>query len=395
MKKLASNSKNDTKEEALSICHISDVHLGYRRYNRLNKQGANQREADVNLAFSESVSRIIALKPSLTVIAGDLFHSVRPSNLVVTFCFRELRRLVNGTQAPVIIVSGNHESPKRLDTGFVLRLFAEIPNVYVADDKTEQFTFPEMDLSVCCIPHAGLENIATQVVRANDKFKYNILVTHVQLIGQWMSDFGGAEISLQAISPHEWDYVALGHVHVRKDINYNISYSGSIEHTASNIWAESQENKGFLQVFLPSKRRVFHSLASPRVVMNLKAIDAVDMDAAQVVQKIAETLEDVPGGIDGKILRLEILNIPREILKSLDHKQIRDWKSRCLNLTLDFKSPQTSKFDESLVALRGRKLTEELSLFCEGLDSQRKEKIKECILKYFNKVEAEDETATA
>lgn len=56
-------------------------------------RGINQREADVNVAFQEAITRIISLKPDVTIIAGDLFHAVRPSNTVVTFCFRQLRRL--------------------------------------------------------------------------------------------------------------------------------------------------------------------------------------------------------------------------------------------------------------------------------------------------------------
>jgi DNA repair exonuclease SbcCD nuclease subunit len=110
----------------ITICHLADVHLGYRRYNRLTKTGLNQREVDVSLAFQEAITRIISLRPDIVVIAGDLFHSVRPSNAVVTFCFRQLRRLTRESGAQVVIVGGNHEAPKRVDTGSVLQIFSEI-----------------------------------------------------------------------------------------------------------------------------------------------------------------------------------------------------------------------------------------------------------------------------
>ena len=145
----------------LRICHMADVHLGYRRYNKLTKNGINQREADINLAFQEAITRMISLKPDAVVIAGDLFHSVRPSNAIVTMCFRQLRRLADETQAPIIIVAGNHETPKRIDTGSVLQLFTEISGVYVADAQKEVFTFKDKSL-------ADLDNLPDPDILANE-----------------------------------------------------------------------------------------------------------------------------------------------------------------------------------------------------------------------------------
>ena len=225
----------------IRICHLADVHLGYRRYNKLSKSGVNQREVDVNLAFQEAISRIIALHPDATIIAGDLFHSVRPSNAVVTFCFRQLRRLARETGAPVILVGGNHETPKRADTGSVLQLFSEIENVYVADATQETFTFKDKSLAVTCLPHAALLDKGMPRLRADDRFQHNVLVVHAQVNEQWVSDFGGAELELKSLSPHEWDYIALGHVHMQRAVGLNAAYAGSIEHTSTNIWAESKE----------------------------------------------------------------------------------------------------------------------------------------------------------
>ncbi|HEU4990688.1 MAG TPA: metallophosphoesterase, partial [Gemmatimonadaceae bacterium] len=64
----------------MRVVHLSDLHLGFRQYQRLTPLGANQREADVALTFKRTVDRVIALHPDLVVIAGDVFHSVRPTN---------------------------------------------------------------------------------------------------------------------------------------------------------------------------------------------------------------------------------------------------------------------------------------------------------------------------
>jgi len=324
-----------TTKPSLRICHLADVHLGYRRYNRISKAGINQRELDVNVAFQEAITRIVSLAPDATIIAGDLFHSVRPSNAVVTFCFRQLRRLAKETGAPVILVGGNHETPKRADTGSVLQLFSEIDNVLVADAAQETFAFKEKGLSVTCLPHAALAGQGLRALRADDRFPHNILVVHGQVNEKWVSDFGGAEVELKALSPHEWDYIALGHVHMHRAVGLNAAYSGSLEHTSANIWGESSELKGFLEVSLPSAKRVFHPLTSPREVIVLPAIDASGMEPQALTGEIVERGQSVPGGIDGKIIRLSIQNVSRETYRNLDHKELRALRAQALNLTLD------------------------------------------------------------
>lgn len=323
------------KKPALRVCHLADVHLGYRRYNKLAKSGVNQREVDVNLAFQEAISRIISLKPDLVIIAGDLFHSVRPSNAIVTFCFRQLRKLARESRAPVVIVGGNHEAPKRIDTGSVLQLFCEIEGVYVADGNREVFTFPEKSVAVTCLPHSAVMGLADLRLRADDRFAHNILVAHAQVNERWVSDFGGAEVELKALVPHEWDYIALGHVHVQRVVGLNAVYSGSLEHTSANIWAEAKELKGFLEVSLPTGKRVFHPLSSPREVVVIEPIDALGLEPSALMEQIINRAEAVPGGLDGKIVRLTISNLTREVYKNLDHKALRALRAQALNLTLD------------------------------------------------------------
>lgn len=325
----------EINKRPLRICHLADIHLGYRRYNKFTKNGLNQREVDVNRAFQEAVTRIIAIKPELVVIAGDLFHSVRPSNTVLTFCFRQLKRLARGIEAPIIIVAGNHEAPKRADTGSVLQILTEIEHVYVADVRKTVFSFPEMDLSVCCVPHIAVEGVRETSLRADDTRSYNILVAHAQVNDGWVSDFGGAEIDLKTLAPHEWDYIALGHVHVYQAVGSQAVYSGAIEHTANNIWGESRDCKGFAEVSLPTGKRTFHALTSPREVVVVESIDAEGISSESLMELINDRIENIPGGIDGKIARLSIQNVTREIYKNLDHKALRAYRARALNLSLD------------------------------------------------------------
>ena len=380
---------------SLRICHLADVHLGYRRYNRLSKGGINQREADVNVAFQEAITRIISLKPDVTIIAGDLFHAVRPSNTVVTFCFRQLRRLAKESGRPVVIVGGNHETPKRADTGSVLQLFSEIDGVYVADATLETFTFKEQSLAVTCLPHAAIIGRDKLELRADDRFNHNVLVVHAQVNEKWISDFGGAELELKALSPHEWDYIALGHVHIQRAIGLNAAYSGSIEHTSANIWGESSELKGFLEVRLPGAKRTFHPLTSPREVVVLPPIDATDLEPQALTTRIADLSASMAGGLDGKTVRLAIHNVSRETYRNLDHREIRALRTKALNLTLDIVFSTVRPDLERLGKPGKGLLKEQLIEFSKScaVPGVSSDEISEVLGSYLSKVEAKYEAS--
>jgi len=377
-------SEKNLASNDIRICHLADIHLGYRKYNRVSKTGINQREADVNTAFEEAISRIISLKPSLTVIAGDLFHSVRPSNYVVTFCFRQLRKLVRESGAPVVIVGGNHEAPRRADTGSVLQILAEIDGVFVADSSVETFTFDNLSLAVTCLPHAALEQgILRQaaisqtlkgapvrsILRANDAFEHNILLAHAQVNEGWISDFGGVEVDIRTLAPHEWDYIALGHVHLHRSVARNAAYSGSIEHTATNIWSEAKAIKGFLEVTLPSCKQTFHPLTTPREVISLPSIDATELTPEQLMSAIEVSAHSVPGGLDGKIVRLDIQSVSRECYRHLNHKELRELRAQALHFTVDLTFANQGTDLKNVTRIGKGGLKEELLIFAKQQSS--------------------------
>ncbi len=369
-----------TKEvkKTLKICHLADIHLGFRRFNKLAPEGRNQRELDINLAFEEAVERAIQIKPDITLIAGDLFHTVRPSNSVLTFCYRQIKKLARGTAAPIVITAGNHETPKRLDTGSALELLTEIEGVYVATRKPKRFEFKELNLAVTAVPQKSVEytNIKTQ-----DDYTYNILLMHGQTTGT-KNYYGPAEIDLQKINTHEWDFIALGHVHEMEELNYNTFYAGAIEYTSNNIWQES-EDKGFLEVDLPQKKVKFHKLSSPREVIDLDIIEGAALTAHELNLKIENALEGIPGGIEGKLVRLRVYDVARNVYKVLDHGMIRKYRVRAGCLIVDIKFASSSSYVVQSDDSKAMSLLEQLSSFVESEDLVDSEKTKNTLSKYF------------
>jgi exonuclease SbcD len=394
---IAGNIRTSQKA-SLKVCHLADIHLGYRKYQKLSKTGANQRELDVALAFRESIDRIIGLSPNLVIMAGDIFHQVRPTNAAVTFAFKELRRLSSGIGAPIILIAGNHESPKRSDTGCILRLFEEIKGVFVADTKTEQFRFEDISLSVTAVPHAALDTLKPDTLRADDNYSYNILTVHGQIGDSWMSEFGGIERKLSDLNPHEWDYIALGHIHIPKQIDLNAWFSGAIENTSSNIWSEADQNKGFLEVFLPEQKVTFHSLSSPREVVSLPPIFGGSIATVEDLSgKLLDAIASVSGGVDGKIIRLELLDVPREIFRQLDQKLFRETRLKALHLQIDLRYSERAHHEKARSALipTSYSLKEELATFVRKNQAKPHVTHDEMIVLFddlFTSIEAKNET---
>ena len=71
----------------MRLAHLADLHLGFRQFHRQTPQGTNQREEDVAAAFRVALDDVIAARPDLVLLAGDLFHSVRPTNPAILTSF--------------------------------------------------------------------------------------------------------------------------------------------------------------------------------------------------------------------------------------------------------------------------------------------------------------------
>jgi hypothetical protein len=197
----------------VKLAHIADPHLGIRQYHRQTPAGINQREADVAHAFRAAIDGVIAARPDAVVVAGDLFHSVRPTNAAIVFAFLQFQRLREALpDAPVVLIAGNHDTPRSVETGSILRLFEEL-GVDVAADEPRRLLYPALDLSVLAVPTRRSPS-ATAALRPEGEARYRVLLLHGEVEGlpgeHAAADYGGAGQAPRARA-EAWTYVALGH----------------------------------------------------------------------------------------------------------------------------------------------------------------------------------------
>jgi DNA repair protein SbcD/Mre11 len=338
----------------VKVAHLADPHLGARQYHRQTSAGINQREADVARAFRLAVDGVIAAAPDLVVVAGDLFHSVRPTNAAIVFAFRQLQRLREALpEAPIVLVAGNHDTPRSVETGSILRLFEEL-GVDVAAEQARRLVYPRLDLAVLAVPHQAL--VADRPpLRPEGEEGRHLLVLHGEIEGVFPFDrtsveYGGAVIGLAELAPAEWSYVALGHYHVRHQVAPHAWYAGALEYVSPNLWGEladearhGHRDKGWLLADLDAGTVTHQPIEPARAILDLPPIPGEGMAAAALDRLIADRLAEVPGGIADKILRLRVYDVPRHVGRELDHAAIRAFKAEALHFHLDVRRPEVQR----------------------------------------------------
>jgi DNA repair exonuclease SbcCD nuclease subunit len=254
--------------KAFSFIHASDLHLGYTQY------GLEARRQDFDKAFMEIVEKTLELKPDFMIIAGDIFHKARPSNITLENairCFKHLR----DAGIPVLTVDGSHDSEPNTITGTIL---------YPLDSAGLIYHLPRHEgacwnKAACCYVY-GVPNfrsrrkteealpafMAKKPPTPNPKVS-NICVFHMAVdLPNLKPPYIEAEAQPELI-PNGFDYYAAGHIHKRFMTKFKtgfLVYSGCSE-TVS--YDEFEQKKGFFHVRVNEKGKFspeFVELSSPR-----------------------------------------------------------------------------------------------------------------------------------
>jgi exonuclease SbcD len=237
----------------MKVIHTSDWHIG-RRFERESME-ADQRELLEWLA-----GQVRNRQVDLVIVAGDIYDRSLPAEDAVAVLDAGLNaiRLAGAT---VIMISGNHDSPRRLGFGakrqalggvhiFADDLHPPTPYVFEAgDERVAIVAVPFLDPQITPAPKDDEEGNPRRRTHENalidamtsGRDKLNVLgsmptiaVAHAFVTGAQTSDsekllaIGGAD-AVDASVFDGFDYVALGHLHRPQRIGGQdtVAYSGS------------------------------------------------------------------------------------------------------------------------------------------------------------------------
>ena len=281
---------------AFSFVHASDLHLGYTQY------GLEARRQDFDNAFSELVDKTIELKPDFMIIAGDLFHHARPSNLTLENTVLSFKRLKDAGIS-VLTVDGSHDSaPNTITSTILYPLDSAGLIIHLPRHRGACWTKPD-----CCYVY-GIPNYHNRhkTQEALPKFMAenpptpkaevaNIFVFHGALdLPEVKPPYIEAEI-LPAELPEGFCYYAAGHVHERylgKFKDGILAYSGCTETVG---YDEAKIAKGFYHVKVDEKGQVHPEiieLTSPRRFVIVE-YDFTGMASAKITEQAIQMVKDV------------------------------------------------------------------------------------------------------
>ena len=262
----------------MKFFHLSDLHIG-KQLHRYNLK------EDQQVILKEVITYAKELRPDAIVIAGDIYDKSVPSAEAVNVFDEFLTDLSEITsEIPILIISGNHDSPDRL------KYASEIlkrHHIYLAgnvperpEEHIEKVTLHDAygEVNFYLLPFmkpAYVKNIfvdgtpetysdAVKEIIKREKIDYkdkrNVLVSHQFYVGEKAESpetcdsevfsVGGSD-NVDIGSVKEFDYVALGHLHGAQCIGKpEIRYCGTLlKYSVS----ESTQNKSLTVVTLKAK----------------------------------------------------------------------------------------------------------------------------------------------
>lgn len=340
----------------MKILHFADAHIDMANYGRQDPEtGLPVRVMDYLKSLDEIVDTAIREKVDLVLFAGDAYKDRNPAP---TFMREWGRRIIKLSKAkiPTLLLVGNHDLSPSLGRAHALEEYTtlDVPFVKVLD--TPAFYGPadlwDLPLQVIALPwitRSGmmaflelqggevenvydlLEQKLTDLIKdylekADPKLPV-VLAAHASVQG---AVYGGEQtvmlgndlvLSGSLVKDARLDYVALGHIHKKQDLNENghphVIYPGSIERVD---FGEAKDDKWYVVAEIEKGS----SQISWRQLKNIRKFWNRYASPTQELNVTGQIIEQLPSPADMKdaIVRL-VVDYPREWEAYVDESSIR------------------------------------------------------------------------
>jgi len=349
------------------------------------------------------------------IIAGDLFHQARPSNVTLENAIRNFSRL-REAEIPVLTVDGSHDSAPNIITGSILNPLDSAGLIYHLP-RHEGACWRKPD---CCYVY-GVPNFRTrrkteeslpafmeQNKPSPDPSLFNIFVFHMALdLPSIKPPYIEAEAPPELI-PEGFNYYAAGHVHEPYKDKFKdglLVYSGCVE---TVDYAEAKIRKGFYHVKVNEKgmaspefielepQRRFVVLEQDFTGMNpakitelaTQLVKGADEDGAIIVPVLKGTLPVEASRAEVDIARIRSAvekallvhpvvllresEVSEEIVRSIFESEFKDLKTKAFEYFLQIFSERYSRDEAEKIARVAIRLIEPLT-------KKQEEKVKQTI----------------
>ncbi len=262
------------------ILHAADIHLDspLQKLSQYEDAPAEQIRDASRAALNNLTDLAIDQEVDLVAIAGDLYDGNWKETRTGMFFVKQATKL-RDAGIPILVIRGNHDAANIMTQSLPLPANPDGSAIMMADDKVDSRVFEDLGIAVhgrsfgkraerdgmvkhYPSPHSGL---------------FNLGLLHTSLLGGEGHD-PYAPCTPVELKDKEYDYWALGHIHVRGEHGSAdgapVGFSGNIQGRHIN---ESGE-KGCLLIDIDERNqttRTFHPLDVAR--WELCSIDASEM----------------------------------------------------------------------------------------------------------------------
>ena len=319
--------------KSFSFVHAADLHLGYSQYS------LEARREDFDRSFQELVDKTVELKPDFMIIAGDLFHHARPSNITLENAIRNFGRL-REAGIPVLAVDGSHDSAPNIVTGTILNPLDSADLLYYLPRHKGACWRKKGCCYVYGVPNfrtrRKTEELLPVFMEQNkptpDPDLFNIFVFHMALDIPSIKPPGMEAEAPPELIPDDFNYYAAGHVHTPYKEKFKaglLLYSGSTENVN---YDEARIEKGFYYVEVDEKETAsqqFIRLESPRKFVVLEQ-DFTGVTPSKITEL---TVQLVKGADENGAIIIPVLKgvLPAEASRAeVDVAQVRNAAEKAL-----------------------------------------------------------------
>lgn len=210
----------------VKVLHCADLHLD-APFVCGDSLKSELRRNELLATFSSMINYVKMNGVDIVVISGDLFESVNVTRDTVAMVKKEF---ADNPLCKFVIAPGNHD-PYTPDSVYSKVDFPS--NVYIFNDtKVSCFSFDELNVDVYgyAFTESALEYNPFKDIKPKNPSKVNLLLAHGEITS---SGKGVCPISLNDIAQSEFDYIALGHIHLGSEVEKAgdtfYAYSGCLE----------------------------------------------------------------------------------------------------------------------------------------------------------------------
>ena len=303
----------------ITFIHAADLHLDtpFSGIEQTSKELAEKLRQAPYESLANIVDLAIEKNVDFVLLAGDLYNTKRVNIKAQSLFIDQLNRL-DKAQIKVFVTRGNHdyltESEHTLTLPFpdnVYQYDAEVSTHIIETKQNKRVAVSGFSYDSQWVFDRKIEEYPN---RANNIDRH-IGMLHGSADSVISKEANYAPFTLKELRAKNYDYWALGHIHMRQELAPNTHYPGNIQGLHKNETGE----KGCLLIEWDNHTQQTHFIPTAPIIW-----ETVETDIS-AVQNVAELFEALRG-------EMKTLNTEREVLVHLTLRSNEDYNEQIVSL---------------------------------------------------------------